>query len=134
MNVETLREYCLSLPFATEDMAFGEDYLLFRLHNKIFACAGLARTDYFTVKMNPGAAIEYREKYAEIEPAWHWNKKYWSQISLTGTLSDDFIRRLINESYREILQKLPKRLQPEILSALEEHSDWVRLQSGADGR
>lgn len=134
MNVETLREYCLSLPFVTEDMAFGEDYLLFRLHNKIFACAGLTRTDYFTVKMNPDAAIEYREKYAEIEPAWHWNKKYWSQINLTGTLPDDFIRRLIIESYREIIIKLPKRQQPEILSALEEHPDWARLQSGADGR
>ncbi|MDE6266678.1 MAG: MmcQ/YjbR family DNA-binding protein [Muribaculaceae bacterium] len=129
MNIEAFREYCLSLPFATEDMAFGDDYLLFRLHNKIFACAGLVRTDYFTVKMNADTAIEYREKYAEIEPAWHWNKKYWSQISLTGTLPDDFIHQLIDESYREVLLKLPKRMQSQISEAIEEHQAWCMLKN-----
>ena len=45
MNIETVREYCLSLPLVTEDTAFGPDYILFRVYNKIFACLDLTRPD-----------------------------------------------------------------------------------------
>ena len=36
MNIEEVREYTLSLPGVTEDQAFGEDILNFRLEGKIF--------------------------------------------------------------------------------------------------
>lgn len=111
MNIESIREYCLSLPMTTEDMAFGEDYLLLRVCDKIFACIGLVRTDYFVVKADPDYAVELRERHAEIEPAWHWNKRYWIQISLTGQLTDDFIRSLIRHSYARVVEKLPGRVK-----------------------
>ncbi len=117
MDIESIREYCLSLPLVTEDMAFGEECLLFRVCDKIFGCLGLVRTDYFTVKSDPDAAIELRERYADIEPAYHWNKKYWIQLRLTGSLTDDLIKDLINKSYAQVVKKLPKRLKasnPEI--------------------
>ncbi len=43
MNIEQIREYCLSLPYATEDMPFGEDYLVIRICDKIFASRNQAR-------------------------------------------------------------------------------------------
>lgn len=109
MDIEGIREYCLSLPLTSEDMAFGDDYLLLRVCGKIFACYGFARNDYFVVKCDPEQALELRERYPEIAPAWHWNKKYWNQISLTGSLSDDFIRSLLRHSYSEVVKKLPLR-------------------------
>lgn len=118
MDIETAREYCLSLPLATEDMAFGEDYLLFRVFNKIFACLSFARTDYFVVKCDPEYALDLRERYAEIEPAWHWNKKYWNQLSFNGALRNDLIFSLIRHSYSEVVKKLPRNIKathPEIL-------------------
>lgn len=118
MNIETIREFCLALPMTTEDMAFGEDYLLLRVCGKIFACCGLIRTDYFVLKCAPDYALDLRERHSEIEPAWHWNKKYWNQISLCGTLNDDFIKSLILHSYAEVVKKLPKHLKtthPELL-------------------
>lgn len=109
MNIETVREYCLSLPLATEDMAFGEEYLLLRVSGHIFTCIGLVRNDYVTMKCNPEYALELRDRHAEIEPAWHWNKKYWNQVSLQGGLSDDFIKSLIRHSYLQVINKLPKK-------------------------
>lgn len=109
MNIESLRDYCLSLPMSTEDMAFGEDYLLFRVCGHIFACCGLTRTDYFVVKCDPDYAVELRERHQEIEPAWHWNKKYWNQLRLSGSLTDEFIMSLIRHSYSEVVKKLTKR-------------------------
>lgn len=110
MNVETVRDYCLSLPLTTEDMAFGEDYLLFRVEGRIFACCGLNINDYFVVKADPEQAIDLRERYSEISPAWHWNKKYWIQMSFGGSLSDELIKSLIRKSYAEVVKKLPKRV------------------------
>lgn len=113
MNIESIREYCLSLPLVTEDMAFGEEYLLLRVCGRIFACIGLERPDYFVVKCDPDYAVDLRDRYCEIEPAWHWNKRYWNQISLTGSLSDDFVRSLVRHSYSEVVKKLTKKLKAE---------------------
>lgn len=117
MDIESFRDYCLSLPCATEDTAFGDDYLLFRVCDKIFACFDFNRNDYFVLKCDPEYARELRDCYAEVMPAWHWNKKYWNQISLNGLLTDDLILSLIRHSYAEVVKKLPKRVlaaNPEI--------------------
>jgi len=122
MNIEEIREYCLSLPMTSEDMAFGDDYLLFRVCGKIFACYGLVRNYYFVLKADPDYALELREHYSEIEPAWHWNKRYWNQLSMQGSLSSDTIKSLIRHSYREVVRKLPKVIKtqyPEICAIQE---------------
>lgn len=113
MDIEQLREYCLSLPKATEDMAFGEECLLLRVCGKIFACIYLVRTDCFVVKCDPERAIELRESHDEIEPAWHWNKKYWIQVSLSGELSPEFVKSLVRHSYSEVVAKMTRRQKAE---------------------
>lgn len=35
MNIESVREYCLSLPLVTEDFPFDEQTLVFRISGKI---------------------------------------------------------------------------------------------------
>ena len=113
MNIESIREYCLSLPLATEDMAFGEEHLLFRVCGKIFACIGFERPDYFVLKADAEYSIDLRDHHPEIQPAGHWNKKYWNQVSLIGALSEDFIKSLIRHSYSEVVKKLPKKVRNE---------------------
>lgn len=118
MDIESVREYCLSLPLATEDMPFDDETLIFRVCNKIFACLSLDGDDYFAVKCDPDYALEPRDRYYEIEPAYHWNKKYWNQLPLKGSLGTDLIQSLIRHSYYEVVKKLPKRIKienPEIL-------------------
>lgn len=111
MNVESVREYCLSMPLATEDFPFDESTLVFRVHGKIFAMIDLERTEWFVLKCNPDYATELREVHPEIEPAWHMNKKHWNQLNLFGLLPDDLIQSLIRHSYEEVVKKLPKKLR-----------------------
>ncbi|MDE6812568.1 MAG: MmcQ/YjbR family DNA-binding protein [Duncaniella sp.] len=113
MDIESVRNYCLSLPMTTEDSAFGDDIVLFRVLDKIFCCLPLEGDGYLAVKCEPLRAIELRERYAEIEGAYHWNKKYWNQINLFGNLDDDFIRSQIRHSYSEVVKKLTKRIRTE---------------------
>ncbi|MBJ2184620.1 MAG: MmcQ/YjbR family DNA-binding protein [Muribaculaceae bacterium] len=114
MNIEAIRDYCLSLPETSEDCAFGEEHLLFRVCGKIFACISFQRAEYLTLKCDPEYALELREHYPEIEGAWHWNKKYWNQVLTSGRITDDFLQKLIRHSYNEVVKKLPKRLQAQI--------------------
>lgn len=113
MNIETAREYCLSLPQATEDFPFDETTLVFRVGGKIFAMMDLENTEWFVLKCEPEYAIELRERYPEIAPAWHMNKKYWNQLNLFGMLPDELVQRLIRHSYNEVVKKMPKRVREE---------------------
>lgn len=69
--------------------------------------------DYLALKANPDYALELRDTYQDIEPAWHWNKKYWNQLRLRGSLSTDLIQSLIRHSYSEVVAKLPKKAKTE---------------------
>lgn len=113
MNIESIREYCLSLPLATEAFPFDERTLVFRIFDKIFACVDLERPEWVTMKCNADYAVELREEHSEIEGAWHWNKKYWNQVNLYGSLEDDFIQGLIRHSYSEVVKKLKKQVRME---------------------
>ncbi len=114
MNVEQLREYCLSLPHATEDFPFDEEVLAFRVCGKIFAMMNLVDTTWFVLKCHPDCALTLREAYAEIAPAWHMNKKYWNQINLFGSLPDSFIQELIRHSYAQVVAKFPRKRKQEL--------------------
>ena len=122
MNIESVREYCLSLPLVTEDFPFDEQTLVFRILGKIFACVDLEHPEWVTMKCNADYALELREVHPEIEGAWYWNKKYWNQVNLYGTLEDDFIQALIRHSYSEVVKKLKKQEKlehPEIMEVVE---------------
>lgn len=113
MNIEQMRDYCLSRKGATEDSAFGEDHLLFRIYDKIFACLSLNRPDCVTLKCDPERALELREHYAGIEGAFHWNKRYWNDVRFDADVPDELILELVDHSISEVLRKLPKRIQAE---------------------
>ena len=111
MDIESLREYLLSLPEATEDTPFGEDVLVFRIRSKIFGCIALNNPNLCTLKCNAERAIELREQYADIQGAYHWNKKYWNQIWFNRGVDDATIQTLANHAYNEVVRKLPKKEQ-----------------------
>lgn len=113
MNIESVREYCLSLPLVTEDFPFDETTLAFRIAGKIFAMLDLERTEWFVLKCQPDYALTLRDAHPEITGAWHMNKKHWNQLNLYGTLTDELIQRLIRHSYNEVVKKLPRRVKEE---------------------
>ena len=113
MDIESIREYCLSLPKVTEDFPFDDTTLVFRIGGKIFAMMDLEDASKLTLKSDPNQALTLRDKYSEISGAWHMNKKYWNQLNLYGQLSDTLVKQLIRHSYSEVVKKVPKRRQQE---------------------
>lgn len=78
------------------------------------SCQHADATNLLVLKSEPDVAVELRDKYCgQIESAWHWNKKYWNQVRY-DQLSDDFVKQLIEESYRLVVSKLTKRMKNEL--------------------
>ena len=118
MNIEQVREYTLSLYGVTEDQPFGDDILTFRLEGKIFVCLWLGGGNHdmkdslprIAIKLSPDRNIELREQFSAVKPAWHWNKKHWSDVYYEQ-MEDSLVEALIRESYHLIMAKLPKAIR-----------------------
>ncbi len=116
MNIETLREYCLSKKAVTEDFPFGETTLVFRVKEKIFLLVSLnASPLQFNAKCDPEKAVALREEYDAVKPGYHMNKKHWNTVVIDGTISNALIKTIIDDSYNLIVQSLPKKIKEELL-------------------
>ena len=117
MNLEELRDYCLSLPHVTEDMPCGEDILVFRICNRIFVLTSLESVPLrVSLKCDPERAIELREEFPnKIVAGYHLNKKHWNTVLLEG-LPPALIKEMIQHSYDQVLAKVPKKEREMLIS------------------
>lgn len=114
MNVEEVREYCLQKAGVEEAFPFGELTLVYKIGGKIFLIMGLDTSNRFNAKCDPERAIELRERYAEVTPGFHMNKKHWNTVYMDGGLSIAQLREIIDHSYELVLEGLPKKIREEI--------------------
>lgn len=127
MNIEEVRAYCLSLKGATEDMPYGPEMVVFRIEGKIFLHLPLDKeVPCMSVKLPPEYAEELRGQHNTIVPAWHLNKKHWSDIQLEGAFEQEQLCQWIRQSYDLVVSKLPKAARekyqtPKQLSAYEQY-------------
>jgi len=112
MNIEDLREFCLNITGASECLPFDEYSLVFKVFDKMFALLPLDNERLcISIKCDPEKAIELREHYSAVEPAWHFNKKYWNTVYLDSDMEDEEVKKWILHSVNEVVKKLPKKIR-----------------------
>ncbi|MEI6122225.1 MAG: MmcQ/YjbR family DNA-binding protein [Bacteroidota bacterium] len=116
MNIEEFREYCLGKKGVTESMPFGEETLVFKVLDKMFALTVLDKDFSFNVKCDPEFAVELREKYPSVQPGYHMNKKCWNTIYVDGNVSDDILCKWIDHSYMKVVIKMTKKQKDTLAS------------------
>lgn len=110
MNIEQLTEFCLSKKHVVESFPFGGDTLVFNVCGKAFALCGMDSSPLrVNLKCDPEWALELREKYEDISPGYHMNKKHWNTVVLEGDLELSFIKKLIDHSYDLVVRGLTKK-------------------------
>jgi predicted DNA-binding protein (MmcQ/YjbR family) len=114
MNMEELRDYCLSKPGAMETFPFGEETLVFKVGEKIFLLTHLEEGNRFNVKCDPERAIELRERFEEVTPGYHMNKRHWNTVRLDGSLKGKDLREMIDHSYEIVVGSLPKKVREQL--------------------
>ena len=109
MDIELLREKCLSLPYVEEKFPFDEYTLVFYVGSKLFALTDLQTPNSVNLKCDPEQAIELRERYMGIVPGYHMNKKHWNTVVFNADVSDKLILDLLHNSYQLVWNKLPRK-------------------------
>ncbi|HVP52235.1 MAG TPA: MmcQ/YjbR family DNA-binding protein [Terriglobales bacterium] len=107
--LDSIREYCLSLPDTTEGIQW-EDVLLFRVGGKIFVMLNLnpAAEDRIAFKCAPEAFAELLERDG-ARPAAYVGRFKWIGLRDFNVLPAAELRELIRASYELIAAKLPKK-------------------------
>jgi predicted DNA-binding protein (MmcQ/YjbR family) len=109
MDIESFRNYCLSLPDTSEEFPFGPDTIVFKVAGKIFALAGLDDFSSINLKCDPELVTELRETYPAVLPGYHMNKKHWNTVLMDNSIRDSMLREWIRHSYDQVLKKLPRK-------------------------
>ncbi len=108
MNIETLREYCISKRNVTESFPFGDDTLVFKTEGRIFALVNLEGELSINLKCDPVLAVELRERHSTVIPGYHMNKKHWNTIFIDGSVPDKEVFSWIDHSYNLVLKSKKK--------------------------
>lgn len=115
MKLDSFTKYCLSKSAVTKDFPFGEETICFRVAGKIFAITSYSIPLKVNLKCAPEEVIELRERYEEVKPGYHMNKKHWNTVDFEGRISDKELKIMIDNSYDLIVGSLTKK-QRELLS------------------
>jgi predicted DNA-binding protein (MmcQ/YjbR family) len=108
MDIEQFREYCLSKKGTTECFPFDETTLVFKVAGKMYALSSLDGEPSVNLKCDPEKAIELRDRYSAVLPAYHMSKVHWNTVLLNGSIPEKYIKEWIDESYNLVVSKLTK--------------------------
>jgi predicted DNA-binding protein (MmcQ/YjbR family) len=109
MNVESFRDYCLNKVAATEGAPFGPDNIVFKVEGKMFALLALDEVPpRVNLKCDPDLALELRDRYEQVRPGYHMNKKHWNTVLLDGVIPEKEVKEMIDHSYDLVVESLPK--------------------------
>jgi predicted DNA-binding protein (MmcQ/YjbR family) len=113
MDIEWVRQHCLSLPYTTEQIQWGND-LLFKVGGKMFAGMPLepARV-WLSLKADPEEFAELIENQGVI-PAPYMARAKWIAMENERALPRNEVLRLVSKSYELVFAKLTKKLQAEL--------------------
>jgi predicted DNA-binding protein (MmcQ/YjbR family) len=110
MNVDWLRELCLSFPGVTEQIQWGND-LLFKVGGKMFAAAPLEPAPVcLSFKASPENFAELTER-PHIIPAPYLARAQWVALETRDAVPREELAGLLRESYDLVAARLPKKIR-----------------------
>ena len=108
MSPAELRDWCLSFPGAEETFPFGPETSVFKVGGKVFALSRLgAESLRVSLKCEPQLAEALRAAHPAVLPGYHLNKRHWNTVVIDGSLPDDAVHDMIEDSYDLVVSKLP---------------------------
>jgi predicted DNA-binding protein (MmcQ/YjbR family) len=103
-----LRDHCLSFTGAEETFPFGRATSVFKVASKMFALSQLGADSLrISLKCEPELAEALRSAHAAVLPGYHLNKRHWNTVIIDGSLSEQMIKDLIEDSYDLVVSQLP---------------------------
>lgn len=125
MDPAALREICLGFPGAFEDFPFGPETSVFKVRAavsggarheaKMFALSSMDEANWsVSLKCDPVLAEQLRAAHPEITGAWHMNKTHWNGVRLDGSLPEEMIRDMVEDSYDLVVATLSRKQREQL--------------------
>ncbi|MFH1633678.1 MAG: MmcQ/YjbR family DNA-binding protein [Chloroflexota bacterium] len=115
MELEALRAFLLDKNSATEETPFGPESLVFKVGGKMFALVAWQETPLrITLKCDPDDALALRSQYKAVQPGYYMSKKHWNTITLDGSVPNENLLRMIDDSYALVVKGLKRSVRQEL--------------------
>ena len=113
MTARALRKLCLGFPGAYEDFSFGPEHSVFKVEKKLFAISALGSSPLrVSLKCEPELAESLRGSYPDaVAPGYHLNKRHWNTVLCDGSLPDEMVRDMVEDSYDLIVAAMPRAVR-----------------------
>jgi predicted DNA-binding protein (MmcQ/YjbR family) len=107
---EALRDLCLTFRGSEQTFPFGFETAVFKVAGKMFALSRLGEEPLrVSLKCEPQLAEQLRALHPAITSGYHLNKRHWNTITIDGSLADQMIADMVEDSYDLVVSKLPAR-------------------------
>ena len=115
MRPATLHRLLSGFPGAEETFPFSPGVSVFKVGGKMFALTKLEDDPLrLSLKCEPELAVDLRRTYPAIAPGYHLPKRHWNTLTLDGSLDDDFVRQLAEDSYDLVVDGLPQKVRVQL--------------------
>lgn len=121
MRVDWLDAELTAKPGVTRDFKAEWNWTRYMVGGKLFCavCHGDDGGDvYITVKLEPLRGEFLRGQFEDVIPGYYMNKVHWNSVKAQGSLPEDILRDMLEESYRLVAGGLPKKVRAELGIAL----------------
>jgi len=103
-----LRDLCLGFPGSAETFPFGPETSVFKVAGKMFALSQLDEHPLrVSLKCEPLLAEQLRAAHTAVIPGYHLNKQHWNTVIIDGSMPEQTITDMIEDSYDLVVSKLP---------------------------
>jgi predicted DNA-binding protein (MmcQ/YjbR family) len=111
--LEVAMEIAAELPAATHEHPFGPEWEVFKVVGKVFVLATeMPGEPVVTVKCEPEHSQALQQRYEEVVPGYHMNKRHWLTIRAGATVTRELVDELVRNSYELVVDGLPKTKRP----------------------
>lgn len=106
---EGLQDLCLTFPGSEETFPFGFQTSVFKVAGKMFALSRLQSAPLsVSLKCEPALAVQLRAAHPAITGGYHLNKRHWNTVVIDGSLPDEMIAEMVEDSYDLVVSALPR--------------------------
>ncbi len=101
------------LPAVTHEQPFGPEWEVFKVVGKVFLLATeMPGEPVVTVKCEPEHSLALQQRYEQVVPGYHMNKRHWLTIRAGGAVTRELVDELVRNSYELVVDGLPKTKRP----------------------
>ncbi|KZN42600.1 MmcQ/YjbR family DNA-binding protein [Pseudoalteromonas luteoviolacea] len=124
MDQKSVHTYLQAKPGTFITKPFAQEVDVYKVQHKMFATLyegkeGQTNANgepvwWLNLKCDPDEALLLRDKYSSIVPGYHMNKRLWNTIVLDGSIPEDELKKLIDDSYNIVVDNLPTAQREEL--------------------